>query len=115
MPTFSNFIALYPNKRYNHNIGANSLFNYLCNPKIIGDMIHGIEYGLPAVETLPQTLVKFYYSDPNFPLSERCNRQYVGKMICYIMNLYGYVPLKKKNINNEISSVFSSGHTYQKI
>lgn len=116
MLTFLGLTTSCPDKRYNQNNGAMALFNYLCNLEIIGAMIYNTAQGLPAVAGIPQSVLDEFYSDPDFPLSKGSNRQCVGKMIAYIMSLYGYTPFSKKDIQKrgDISSVFSSGHVYKK-
>lgn len=95
--TFEGFIRECKKSNLLNNPGARAVFNFLANPLNTYRMIMFSDLGLPALNGVASQLEDMFYDDETFPLSEPKNRQIVGMMIRYIMGLYGYVPVIRKD------------------
>lgn len=75
------------------NSDAKAVFDFLCMPENIHNMIVMSNLGLPAISGLVKELETRFANSPTFPLTEGTNRQLVGKMAKHILGYFGYEPV----------------------
>ena len=94
MPTFSYvlFCSSFSFKNCAINADAQRVFNFLCKPENVHNMIIFSNLNLPAISGIAKELEKNFANSPQFPLTDRTNRQTVGRMVKFILGHFGYVP-----------------------
>ena len=94
MPTFSyaGFCSSYSFRNSANNTGAQAVFNFLCKPENIHSMIIFANLKLPVISGIVKELENNFSNTRQFPLTNRTNRQTVGRMIKFILGHFGYVP-----------------------
>ncbi|MDE7425731.1 MAG: hypothetical protein K2N51_18890 [Lachnospiraceae bacterium] len=90
MLTYQDFCNHYNFKGCVGNADAINIFNYLIQPKTIANMIAFSEIGLPAISGIANILESNYSNATNFPLTDFKNRQITGRMVCFILEHFGY-------------------------
>lgn len=73
-----------------NNADAKAVFDFLCEPENIYNMIVMSERGLPAISGIVKELEEKFANAPQFPLKEGVNRQNVGKMVKCVLLQFGY-------------------------
>lgn len=92
-PTLSDFQVKFPDKRYSFILNI-PCFNFLTDPQIISHMLFNTFNGNPALDDgLAELLMRRFKNCPVFPLDDAANRTCVGKMIRYILDIYGLSPV----------------------
>lgn len=94
MPTFSYtlFCSSYSFKNGANNTDAQAVFNFLCKPENIHSMTIFANLNLPVISGIVKELENNFSNTTQFPLTNRTNRQTVGRMIKFILGHFGYVP-----------------------
>lgn len=93
MLTYQDFCTHNAFDKAGKNTDAMRLFDYLCHPETIHNMIVFSEVGLPAFSGIAKGLEETFADAPLFPLSKLPNRQVAGKMAKFILSHFGYEPL----------------------
>ena len=78
-----------------NNTDAEAVFDFLCNPKNINNMIVISNLGLPAISGIVKEIENKFGNAPAFPMTNFTNRQIVGRMVKYILEKFGYEPVAK--------------------
>lgn len=120
MITFEGYIK--SDKKMNKiadNEDAKKIFDYLCLPKCVYNMIIFSKIGLPAITGIAKELEDLYGNSKTFPLSNDRSKQVIGKMISYILSFYGYSPVVVKSNEKRLrkfvgARYFKSSSVYQK-
>lgn len=102
------------------NQDAELLFNFLTLPETIAKMINFSELRLPALSGIVRTIEENFSSSKDFPLSNQTNRQVVGRMISFILEYFGYAPIRNlkssetrlRNFSN--ATIFKTSMIYEK-
>lgn len=88
--TYSNFCAQYNFRGCVGNADAQLVFDYLSQPQTVANMLVFSDIGLPALSGIAHILEQNYAHAAAFPLSDFRNRQIVGRMVCFILEHFGY-------------------------
>lgn len=96
----------------------NEEFLYLLlNPFSVAKMIAFCNVDLPAINGILSDLEELNAKFGGEYLTDPLNRQNIGRMIKFVMNKYGYVPVRKRRIKeakNIKSNYFGTGTVYGK-
>lgn len=101
MLSYKDFCAHNAFDKVGKNTDAMQVFDYLCHPETIHNMIVFSDVGLPAFSGIAKELEKNFSNAPLFPMTELKNRQVAGKMAKFILEHFGYEPVAenvKKNV-----------------
>jgi hypothetical protein len=103
------------------NQDAAKVFNFLAKPQTINNMIVFSDLRLPVLSGIVESLENKFENATDFTLKNDHNRQVVGKMIKFILDFYGYFPIKNINSsekrlrNFSNAKLFKTSAVYQKI
>lgn len=92
MMTYNDFCGKASAKLVN-NPDAEAVFDFLCIPENIHNMIVISELGLPAISGIVKEIEKKFGNAPAFPMTDPTSRQIVGRMAKYILGKFGYEPV----------------------
>ena len=107
--------------------GVRDIFQYLSDPNTVNKMIVASDMGFPAIAAIVQDLENTFTATSTFPVTtvgsnkNAVARQNVGRMIKFIMRLYGYLPVagrlsERAKIPNAVGAkFFATGAVYQKL
>ncbi|MCM1315147.1 MAG: hypothetical protein NC205_08585 [Prevotella sp.] len=79
-----------------NNTDAKAIFDFLCIPENIHNMIVVSELGLPAISGIVKELEVKFENATAFLMDDAKNRQTVGKMVKYILGEFGYEPVVRR-------------------
>lgn len=96
-----------------HNSDAAAVFSYLCDAENIKNMIVFSDMRLPVLSGIAKSLEETFKTSKDFSLDVDSNRQTVGKMISFIMEFFGYSPIRNINTSEKRLRNFT-GATYFK-
>lgn len=93
MLTYVDFCNSFAFKNCARNNDAQNVFDFLCRPEIIHNMMVFTNLELPAISGVTKNLENTFANAPLFPLADPQNRQIVGRMVKFILGHFGYEPL----------------------
>ncbi|MFP7300526.1 hypothetical protein [Neobacillus niacini] len=103
-----------------NNSDAAAVFSYLSEPENIKNMIVFSDMQLPVLTGIVKSLEETFQTSKDFSLVVDSNRQTVGKMISFIMDFFGYSPIRhissseKRLRNFSGARYFKSSAIYEK-
>ena len=77
-------------------------------------MIKASEEDKPALTYIGKDIEKLL-KESGIPTDDTCLKQGIGKMVCSILDCFGYKAIKRKSISKEHKSIFTTGYTYKKV
>lgn len=92
---------------------AELVFDFLALPETIAKMINFSDIRLPALSGIVETIEENFSTNKDFPLSNDTNRQVVGKMISFILNFFGYSPIKNVTTSEKRLRNFSNAKLFK--
>lgn len=93
MLIYADFCSSFTFKNCVGNSDAQAVFDSLCKPENIYNMISFTNLKLPAISGIAKNLESSFAHAPQFPLTDHKNRQIVGRMVKFILGHFGYEPL----------------------
>ena len=93
MFTYVDFCNSFAFKNCAGNTDAQNVFDFLCRPETIHNMMVFTNLELPAISGVAKDLENMFANAPLFPLTDPQNRQIVGRMVKFILEHFGYKPL----------------------
>jgi len=113
--SFYGFIQARPQyKKFWGNRIAEAIFDFLAQPQNIYRMIDFSERDKPALGAVISDLEELYGDQREFALNVPEHKRLVGAMVCYILEPFGYVPVKQRKIPANSSIFFASASVYEK-
>lgn len=116
--TFENFIAQNPNcSKFDGNADAMLIFEFLSRDLSIILMIEASDAGKPALTPWAKHLehILLDIKNPTITFDDNFTKQAVGLMIKCILEPFGYVPYKQKDLPKSAESEkFQSASVYKK-
>lgn len=94
MVTYGEFCAAC-SKKLTANSDANAVFDFLCIPENIHNMIVMSNLGLPAISGIVKELEANFSNSASFPLTDE-NRRHIGNMVKLIIRQFGYEPVFRR-------------------
>ena len=89
------------------------VFDFLAFPETISKMINFSDLRLPALSGIVSTIEENFSSSKDFPLSNDTNRQVVGKMIRFILDFFGYSPIRNVTSSEKRLRNFSNANLFK--
>ena len=93
MLTYVDFCNSFAFKNCAGNSDAQNVFDFLCKPETIHNMMVFTNLELPAISGVAKNLENMFANAPLFPLTNPQNRQIVRRMVKFILGYFGYEPL----------------------
>ena len=116
---YEDFLKDNPNcSKFAYNPDAKKIFDFLSSDDMIILMIESCEQGKPALSGCVNELETFFdgMPAPSVNFRDDFNRQVVGRMIKTILEPFGYLVTKKKDISREKKAkYFKSASCYAKL
>lgn len=118
LATFSDFITQNPNcRKFENDDDMKNVFHFLSQDYMIIQMIDASEAGKPALAPVVVN-VEHFFMDSGKPhdntLDDSFTKQAVGLMIKSILEPFGYVVWKQKDLPKSVAAAkFKSGSTYR--
>lgn len=118
LATFADFISQNPNcKKFKNDADMQNIFDFLSQDRILVKLLDASESGKPALAPVAVDIERFF-ADLSKPhcntLDDNFTKQAVGLMIKTILEPFGYVVLKQKNLPLKIGATkFQSASTYR--
>lgn len=93
---------------------AKAIFNFLSDDENIIKMLESSDAEQPALSGCVLSLEAFYGNLPNKDMDlDDFNKQAIGRMIKTILEPFGYIPTKQKNLSKSLNSkYFKSAKCY---
>ena len=119
MLTYNDFCNSFSFKNCAGNTDAQNVFDFLCNPFNVHNMMVFTNLNLPAISGIVKELENQFATAPQFPLTDYKNRQIVGRMVKFILKHFGYEPLaggldeRTRLRNFSEAALFKTGSVYQ--
>ena len=120
MLNYQDFCNSFTFKNCTGNLDAQNVFDFLCLPENIHNMIIFSELKLPAISGIVSQLESQFANAPQFPLTDHRNRQVVGRMVRFILKHFGYGPFaggldeRAKLRNFSYAKLFVTASVYEK-
>lgn len=92
MLTYMDFCDSFKFKNCVGNSDAQAVFDSLCEPENIYNMMVFTKLKLPAISGIVKDLENKFSNSTLFPLTDYKNRQIVGRMVKFILSHFGYKP-----------------------
>jgi hypothetical protein len=118
LATFNDFIKQNPNcKKFENDDDMQNVFDFLSQDFIIVQMIDASEAGKPALSPVAVNVEHFFADlnkSHNNSLDDNFTKQAVGLMVKTILEPFGYVVWKQKDLPKSVgASKFQSASTYR--
>lgn len=120
MLTYQAFCQSFSFKNCTGNLDAQNIFDFLCKPENIHNMIVFSDLKLPAISGIVSQIEEKFANASQFPLDDYRNRQTVGRMAKFVLGHFGYEPIagglderaKLRNFSN--AKLFVTASVYEK-
>lgn len=96
-----------------HNSDAAAVFSYLSDAENIKILIVFSDMRLPVLTGIAKNLEETFQSSKDFSLDVDTNRQTVGKMVSFIMDFFGYSPIRNISTSEKRLRNFSGARYFK--